>query len=106
MDRPLVRADLAQAVQRQIDAFADADSGGAREQERVGGQVIGAAQFLLQELIVLRGKRSGQVVRWRRKVLATDEIGSKGVAVGGQILQQAAEIDQKKDAGSVGQGQW
>ena len=48
MQRPLVRADLAQTVQRQIDAFADADSGGAREQERIGRQVVGAAQFLLQ----------------------------------------------------------
>jgi hypothetical protein len=63
MQGPLVGTDLAQAVPRQIDALADADSGGAGEQQRVGRQVAGAAQFLLQELVVSWGKRSGQIVR-------------------------------------------
>jgi hypothetical protein len=58
---PLVWAHLLQAVQRQIEAFADADSAGTREQECIGGQIIGSAQFLLQELILLRRKRTGQV---------------------------------------------
>src|SRR6266568_112753 len=103
MQRPLVRTDLAQAVQRQIDTFADTDSGGASEQQRERRQVAGARQFLLQELIVLWGKRSGEVVGERRKVLAADEMGSQRMAVGGQILEQAAEINQKKDARPVGQ---
>ena len=45
--------------QRQIEAFADADSGSAGEQERVGSQIISSAQFLLEELIVVGGERSG-----------------------------------------------
>ncbi len=36
MQRPLVLSDLTKAVQSQIEAFADADSGGAGQQERVG----------------------------------------------------------------------
>ena len=62
MQRPLVGTDLPQAVQGQIDTFADADSSGAREQPRQGRQIAGATQFLLQELVVLWGKRSGQIV--------------------------------------------
>jgi hypothetical protein len=64
---PLVWAHLLQAVQRQIEAFADADSAGTREQECIGGQIIGSAQFLLQELILLRRKRTGQVEGWGGK---------------------------------------
>jgi hypothetical protein len=45
-----------------MDAFADADAGGARQQEGIGGQVVGAAQFLLQELIVSWRQGFGQIV--------------------------------------------
>jgi hypothetical protein len=75
---PLVWAHLLQAVQRQIEAFADADSAGTREQECIGGQIIGSAQFLLQELILLRRKRTGQVEGLGREVFLTDEVGRKG----------------------------
>jgi hypothetical protein len=60
MQRPLIGSELPQTVQRQIDTLPDADSGGAREQQRPGRQIIAAAQFLLQPLIVWRGKRLGR----------------------------------------------
>jgi len=41
---------------------------------------------LLQALILLRRERSGQITRLRREVYATNEIGPKGLAVGGQLL--------------------
>jgi len=69
----------------------------------MGGQVVSAAQFLLQLLIVLERKRSWQVARWRREVLAADEVGGKRMAIGGQIIQQAAEADQKIGASFVAQ---
>ncbi len=53
MQRPLVRPDLPETVQGEIDTFADADSGGAGEPERVSRQVIGPAQFLWEKLVVL-----------------------------------------------------
>jgi hypothetical protein len=62
--------------------FADADSGGTDKQEWICGQIIGSAQFPLQELVLLEGKRAGKIAGLGRKVLMTDEIGKKGVAVG------------------------
>jgi len=44
----LVRSELPQTIQGQIDAFADSDSSGASQQEGIGRQVVGSAQFLLQ----------------------------------------------------------
>jgi len=55
---PLVWPHLLQAVQRQIDAFADADSGSTDKQEGIGGQTIGSTQFLLREWVFLKRKRS------------------------------------------------
>jgi hypothetical protein len=75
MQRPLIRSDLAQTVQREIAALTDADSSSASEQERIGRQVIGPAQFLLQQLIVLWRERSGQILGLWREILAADEIG-------------------------------
>jgi hypothetical protein len=45
---PLVGTELPQAIQRQIDALADADSSGAGEQERIGREIVGAAQFVAE----------------------------------------------------------
>ena len=36
-----------------MGAFADADSGDADEQERIRRQLVGSAQLLLEELIIL-----------------------------------------------------
>jgi hypothetical protein len=62
MQGPLVRSELSQTVQREIDAFTDADSSGAREQERMGRQVVGPAQLIAEKLIVPWRERSGQML--------------------------------------------
>ena len=49
MERPLFSSYLPQAVQRQVDAFAAADPGGADEQECIRVEIIGSEQLLLQE---------------------------------------------------------
>jgi hypothetical protein len=100
----MVWAQLPQAVQGQIETFADADSSGADEQEGVGHKIIGAAQFLLQALILLERKGAGQIAGLWREVLATDEVGLNGVTVGGQILEQPPEINEMVEAGYVAQG--
>jgi len=104
MQRPLVRPDLAETVQRQIDAFPDADSGDTSEEQRVGRQVIGAAQLVAEPLIVLRRERSGQILGQRREVLAADKFRLDGVAIGSQIVEQAAEAQQVVSAGFIAQG--
>ena len=87
VQRSLVLGHLTEAVQSQIEAFADADSGGAGEEQRVGGQIICSAQFPLQELVVFRGQRSGQILGQRRKVLAANQVGREGMSMGRQVLQ-------------------
>jgi len=101
---PLLWPYLPQAVQREMDAFADADPGGTDEQQRLGGEIIAAAQFLLQELVLVEGERSGKIAGLGRKVGMTNEIGKKGVTVSGQVVQQAPETNQMMDAGLVAEG--
>jgi len=57
----------------------------------------------LQSLIVFQGKRFGQPSIPRGEVLAANQAGLDGVAVGGQILQQTADVDQVLSAGLVAQ---
>jgi hypothetical protein len=87
-----------------MDAFADADSGAADEQQRIRGEIIAAAQFLLQELVLVEGERSGKITGLGRKVGMTNEMGKKGVTVGGQVVQQAPETNEMMHAASVAQG--
>src|SRR5438034_5073158 len=56
-------------------------------------RLTAASTTLKQALILLRLERSGQITRLRREVFATNEIGPKGMAVGGQIVQQPPETD-------------
>jgi hypothetical protein len=103
MKGPGVSSYLPEAIQAQTDTFADADTCGPHEQQRIGIQVVGATELLLQEPIVLRRKRSGQIPgRWR-EVLRTDEIRRNGVAVGSQIAEHPAKAEQIAAAGLVGQ---
>ena len=74
--------------------------------ERIRRQIIDSPQFLLQELVIVEGKRSGQVVRLRREVFAPDEARLNGMAVDGEVVQQTSEIMQIADASLVGQGRW
>ena len=54
MDRPLVRADGAKAVIREIGAFTDAHAGMANQAGRHCAEIIAAEQFLLEQLILFR----------------------------------------------------
>ena len=99
MERPLFGSHLLEAVQRQVDALAKADSGGPDEQECIGVEIIGSAQLPLQELILLRRKRSGKIVSFCGEILSANEVGLQGVAVGGQIVQQPAQTNEVADAG-------
>jgi hypothetical protein len=44
--------DVAQTIKGQVDALSNADPGEACQQEGIRREVVGAAQFLLQSLIV------------------------------------------------------
>ena len=79
MQGPLIRCELAQAVQRQRDTFANTDTGEAGEQEGIGKQVVGAAKFLLQPLVIVGIQGPGKIVGLRPEVLAPNQIRLDGV---------------------------
>ena len=60
----------------QIDALADADARGAVSRS-AWVEIVGALQLLLQKSIVFGSKRSGQVTRVRREILAANQIRRK-----------------------------
>ena len=86
MQCPLFGSDLTQTVEWQVDTFSDADSGDASQQEGIGIQVVFAAQFVLEALIIFRGQRSGEIFRESRKIFGNNETGLEVVALSGQIV--------------------
>ena len=93
MQGPVIWSQLAQAVRRQCDAFANADTGEAGEQEGIGKQVVGPAEFLLQPLVIVGIQRPGEIVGLRREVLVPNQIRLDAVTLDSQIIQQTAEAE-------------
>lgn len=52
VNRPLIRADRAKAVEGQIDTLTDAHAGVANQQKDVATQIVAAEEFLLQKFIL------------------------------------------------------
>src|SRR5207302_8606370 len=69
--------------------------------EGIGLQRVVLTELLLQALILVWGKRSGQVMVAKGEVLAANQIRGKGMTVVGQVTQQTAEQDQIQLAGCV-----
>jgi hypothetical protein len=79
MQGDLLFIDRLQAINGESDAFANADSGGPHEAESVALQSVGETELLLQALIVLKGKRSRQILVARGKILAMNKVGRQGM---------------------------
>jgi hypothetical protein len=75
MEADLLFSDLPEALQGEIDAFTNTDSRSPHEAEGVGLQGIGITKLLLQALILLLRKWSGQIAVTRGEVFATNEVG-------------------------------
>ena len=73
MNGPLIRPRGAQTVIRQVGTFADAHAGVAEQREDVSVQVVATKALLLQELILLCGKRPWQTPRRARDTFAPQE---------------------------------
>jgi hypothetical protein len=104
MQRPLVTVQLPKTVQSEAATFGAADSSGAHEQERVGVEVVGAAEFLLQPLVVIRAQSSGQLLGHPWKVRHANHIALNAMAIGGQIIEQTPEIHEIVQASLIAQG--
>ena len=92
---------MPQTIEWQVDAFSNADSGDASQQESVGIEVVCPAQFLLKSPIIFRRQGSGEILRTCGKVFADDKTGLEGMALKGQIIEQPAKTEQALLAGMV-----
>ena len=86
--------DLAQAIHAKIQTFPDTDSGSPYEAESKGLHGAALPELLLEALILVRGKRTGQVVVAQGKVLATNQVRLKAMTTVGQVAEQTAEQDE------------
>jgi hypothetical protein len=82
--------EVASTIERQANAFSNAHSDETSQQESIGIQVVRAAQFLLESMIIFR-KRPGEIAWESRKILAQNETGLEGMSLGSQVSEQAAK---------------
>ena len=100
MNRPLIRAGGAEAIEGQIGALADAHAGVANQQKGIAAQIIAAEELLLQELILLCGERAWKSLREARNVLAADQMGEfRKLFRPSQFVEDAAQSDEPVDIG-------
>ena len=98
VNRPSIRAGIMEAIIGKINTFPDAHSGVAHQQQDIGGQIIAAEQFLLNQLILLGRQGAWQPLRSARNVLATDQMGQVGdLRAPGKLFQHAAHKQQACD---------
>lgn len=94
MQRPLVRSQWSQTVQREINAFAYAHTSGTGEQQGIRRQVIDAVEFLLQPVIFFCGQGPGKILRLRWEILRENQPGLEGIARVGKVEEQPPEAEQ------------
>src|SRR5665213_266904 len=73
MNGPLILADTAQAVQRQIQTLADAHTGVPEKQQGVADPIVAPDQRLLNQLILLGAQRTRQTSVGARDVVSADK---------------------------------
>ena len=81
MQCPLFGPQVTLTIEWQVDAFSNADSGDASQQESIGIEVVCSAQFLLKPFIVFRRQRPGEILRTNGKILANNETRMNGMAL-------------------------
>src|SRR5258708_31236121 len=105
MDGPLIRAERAQTVEREIDTFADAHASVTQKQQDITNEVIAPQQFLLDQLILLRSQRARQMVLLARYIVTTEQMGKGWDLLGpGEFFQHTAQVDHIVSARD--RGQW
>jgi hypothetical protein len=102
-ERRLLPTDLLQAIERKIEAFADADTSGPDEAKGMSFHCVSWPELLLQAQILFRGERSGQVMVANRKVLAANQVRRNGITAVAYIAQQTTEQDETFLASSITQ---
>ena len=99
MNRPLVWPSGVQTVIGEINAFANTHASVAEQEEDISAEIVAAPEALLEELILLGGKRSWQSVGRAWDILAQQEV-SEFSAMGGasQLMEDGAQSKEPADA--------
>jgi hypothetical protein len=100
MDRPLIRAGRAKAIDGQISAFPDAHTGVANQQKGIAAKIVAVEEFLLEELILFGREWPWKSLRGTRNVFATKEMSELRKLFGpSQFVQDGAQSDEADDIG-------
>jgi hypothetical protein len=86
--------ELLQAIHWKIQTFPDTDSGSSYQAEGMSLHGVMLPELLLEALILVLGKWSGQVVIAERHILASNQIRGKRMTSIDQIAQQTPEQDE------------
>jgi hypothetical protein len=104
MNGPLILADTAQTIERQIEALANAHSGVPEEQQGVADPVVTPQQLLLDQLILLGCEGPRQTPIGARDVVGADQACQERYALGPrQFFKDAAESDDIVGVSQFGQ---
>jgi hypothetical protein len=99
MNRPLVWPRGAETVIGEIGAFADTHAGVAEQEEDISAEIVAAHELLLEELILLGGKRSWQGVGRAWDILAQQEVSQFSEMAGAsQLMEDGAQSKEPADA--------
>jgi hypothetical protein len=90
-------------IEWQVDAFSNADAGDASQQERIGIEVVCAAQFLLKPFIIFRRQRPRKILWTDGEIVSNNKTRVDGMALKSQIIKQAPKTEQILFAGVVAQ---
>jgi hypothetical protein len=100
VNRPLIRAGRAKAVEGQIGTFTDAHAGVANQQKGIATQVVAAEEFLLQEFILFCREWAWKSLREARNILAANQMSEFRKLLGpSQLVEDAAQSDKQVDTG-------
>jgi len=89
-DCPLILAKVPQGIDSEIEELADTRSGCPQEEQTVRAQVIVFSELLLELMVILGGKRLGEVLIDRGAISSNQETFSHPTVARGQIVKQPA----------------
>jgi hypothetical protein len=94
----LIGAGGVEAIEGEVGRLANTHASVPEQQQDVSAQIVAAQQFLLEELILLRGEGTGQASRGAGNILATEELGELGkLRARSQFGENAAEEYESTD---------
>ena len=105
MNAPLILADTAPTIRRQIEALADAHAGVPEEQQGVPVAIVAPQQFLLYQAILFGGQWPRQTAVLARDIVGAYESGQERDPFGpSQLFENTAQTDNIVGVSHLGQG--